>query len=237
MALVKCKECGEEVSNKAKSCPKCGAKAPKKTSLLTWLVLILIILGIYASSQTTDKTTNTSSKINSSEKNETIKPDNVRKAVPPKPAWVTSVSQDEMTGKFTAFAHSPRTYPSKRMGFPYHDVNSWMGVGCDAENEWVYLGFNDSPNLSKDTTESGYNLIKTRIKWDDNVEDISLTQDWGAKFLHFKDDSIVTSKIAASSTALVELQWHGEQATYFKYSLNGSSKAISEIREKCSKNK
>ena len=123
------------------------------------------------------------------------------------------------------------------MGFPYHDVNSWMGVGCDADNEWVYLGFNDSPNLSKDTTESGYNLIKTRIKWDDNVEDVSLTQDWGAKFLHFKDDSVVTSKIAASSSALVELQWHGEQPTYFKYSLSGSSKAISEIREKCSKNK
>ncbi|WP_412514572.1 MULTISPECIES: zinc-ribbon domain-containing protein [Shewanella] len=30
MALVKCKECGEEVSTKAKTCPKCGAKAPTK---------------------------------------------------------------------------------------------------------------------------------------------------------------------------------------------------------------
>lgn len=237
MALVKCKECGEEVSNKAKSCPKCGAKAPKKTSLLTWLVLILIILGVYVSGQSTDKTTKPSAKVNSSEKSGTIKYEKVKKVTPPKPVWVTSVSKDEMTGKFTAFAHSPISYPSKKMGFPYHDVNSWMGVGCDADNEWVYLGFNDSPNLSKDTTESGYNLLKTRIKWDDNVEDVSLTQDWGAKFLHFKDDSVVTSKIAASSSALVELQWHGEQPTYFKYSLSGSSKAISEIRGKCSKNK
>ncbi|WP_352284177.1 hypothetical protein [Pseudoalteromonas sp. Q18-MNA-CIBAN-0097] len=237
MALVKCKECGEEVSNKAKSCPKCGAKAPKKTSLLTWLVLILIILGVYVSGQSTDRTAKPPSKVSSSEKNETIKSEKVKKVTPPKPVWVTSVSKDEMTGKFTAFAHSPISYPSKKMGFPYHDVNSWMGVGCDADNEWVYLGFNDSPNLSKDTTESGYNLLKTRIKWDDNVEDVSLTQDWGAKFLHFKDDSVVSSKIAASSSALVELQWHGEQPTYFKYSLSGSSKAISEIRGKCSKNK
>lgn len=237
MALVKCKECGEEVSNKAKSCPKCGAKAPKKTSLLTWLVLILIILGVYVSGQSTDRTTKPSAKVSSLEKNETIKSEKVKKVTPPKPVWVTSVSKDEMTGKFTAFAHSPISYPSKKMGFPYHDVNSWMGVGCDADNEWVYLGFNDSPNLSKDTTESGYNLLKTRIKWNDNVEDVSLTQDWGAKFLHFKDDSVVTSKIAASSSALVELQWHGEQPTYFKYSLSGSSKAISEIRGKCSKNK
>ncbi|WP_305831489.1 zinc-ribbon domain-containing protein [Pseudomonas aeruginosa] len=26
MALIKCKECGAQVSNKAKACPSCGAK-------------------------------------------------------------------------------------------------------------------------------------------------------------------------------------------------------------------
>lgn len=43
MALKNCKECGEKVSTKAKTCPKCGAKAPKKTSFLTWAVLVLIV--------------------------------------------------------------------------------------------------------------------------------------------------------------------------------------------------
>ena len=38
MALVKCKECGHEVSTKAKACPKCGAEQPKGTSLTTWIV-------------------------------------------------------------------------------------------------------------------------------------------------------------------------------------------------------
>lgn len=52
MALVKCKECGEQISTKAKSCPKCGASAPKKTSMFTWLVLILFILIMYFSSKT-----------------------------------------------------------------------------------------------------------------------------------------------------------------------------------------
>ena len=33
MALVTCQECGEEVSTKAKACPKCGEKAPKKHQL------------------------------------------------------------------------------------------------------------------------------------------------------------------------------------------------------------
>lgn len=47
MALVKCKECGEKISTKAKSCPKCGAIPPKKTSLVTWAVLVLIVLVMY----------------------------------------------------------------------------------------------------------------------------------------------------------------------------------------------
>ncbi|MCG3744583.1 hypothetical protein ACXHPE_17315 [Vibrio cincinnatiensis] len=47
MALVKCKECGEKVSTKAKSCPNCGAKPPKKTSIVTWAVLVLILFGVY----------------------------------------------------------------------------------------------------------------------------------------------------------------------------------------------
>jgi len=47
MALTKCKECGEQISTKADACPKCGAKLAKKTSAFTWLVLILIIVGVW----------------------------------------------------------------------------------------------------------------------------------------------------------------------------------------------
>lgn len=47
MAIVKCKECGAEVSTKAKACPKCGAKPPKKTSLITWLALLTIVVVIW----------------------------------------------------------------------------------------------------------------------------------------------------------------------------------------------
>lgn len=51
MALVKCKECGNQVSTKAKICPKCGATPPKRTSFLTWSVLVLILLIVYGSWQ------------------------------------------------------------------------------------------------------------------------------------------------------------------------------------------
>lgn len=44
MALIKCSECGNEISVKAKSCPMCGSPQKKKTSALTWTVLIGFVL-------------------------------------------------------------------------------------------------------------------------------------------------------------------------------------------------
>lgn len=41
MAMVKCKECGNDISSKAPACPKCGAKV-ERTSAFTWLMAIFI---------------------------------------------------------------------------------------------------------------------------------------------------------------------------------------------------
>lgn len=43
MALVKCVECGNEISDKAKHCPSCGSPPPKKTSAVTWFALVCIV--------------------------------------------------------------------------------------------------------------------------------------------------------------------------------------------------
>lgn len=51
MALVKCRECGKEISNEARSCPNCGrpaqpmliektAKKWKKAKLISWVIIL-----------------------------------------------------------------------------------------------------------------------------------------------------------------------------------------------------
>lgn len=49
MALIKCKECSNQVSTKAASCPQCGARAPKKSGrprgLLILGLLVAVIIG------------------------------------------------------------------------------------------------------------------------------------------------------------------------------------------------
>ncbi|NLY91868.1 MAG: hypothetical protein GX081_09755 [Firmicutes bacterium] len=144
--------------------------------------------------------------------------------------WTTSVSKDEMTEAETWYAFSPSVGPVKKMSFPYGDTKAWLGIGCDGEDEWVYVGFTVSPNLTGTTTRDGYDLIYTRIKWDDQIEDITLTQSWGSKFLHFTDDESVISKIAKSKSVLFELNWYGEGKVYFRFPLDGSAAAINKIR-------
>jgi len=46
--LVKCKDCGHEVSKSAKACPNCGAKLPGRHPILITL-LALIIIGVFGS--------------------------------------------------------------------------------------------------------------------------------------------------------------------------------------------
>lgn len=50
MALDKCKECGNQISDKATSCPSCGAPI-KRTSMGTKIVAGFIILAVFAGIQ------------------------------------------------------------------------------------------------------------------------------------------------------------------------------------------
>lgn len=45
MAMVKCKECKQDVSNKAKVCPHCGVKEPG-VNLLAGAVLIVVLVAV-----------------------------------------------------------------------------------------------------------------------------------------------------------------------------------------------
>lgn len=47
MALKPCKECGNPISKSAKACPQCGYKK-KKTSVFTWLVLVIFLSIMYS---------------------------------------------------------------------------------------------------------------------------------------------------------------------------------------------
>lgn len=44
MALVRCKECGNEMSNKSIFCPKCGGPIKKKMTVFQWIFIVLFAI-------------------------------------------------------------------------------------------------------------------------------------------------------------------------------------------------
>lgn len=144
--------------------------------------------------------------------------------------WSSFSSKDEMTGEVMWYARSPQVGPVSKMGFPYSDTKAQLMIGFDGESEWVYIYFTNEPNLLNTTIRDGYNLIETRVKWDDDLRNASLIQEWGSKFIHFQDDETVISMIKKSNTLLLELNWFGEGKVHFSFPLAGSSSVINEIR-------
>ena len=47
MALIRCPECGKEISDKAADCPNCGAAVRMKHSVVGIIGFILSILGLF----------------------------------------------------------------------------------------------------------------------------------------------------------------------------------------------
>ncbi len=147
--------------------------------------------------------------------------------------WTTSTSVDEMTGHTSAYAHSPKAKPTERMGFPYSDIQAWLGFGTDGVDEWAYVGFSTAPNLTGTNTQDGYDSFGTRVKWDDNLETVGFTQIWGSSFIHFQDYDGAIAKMISGNTVLVELKWYGEGKVYFRFPLSGSTAAIAKARAAC----
>ena len=201
MAVIKCKECGGQVSTKAKACPSCGTVPRKKTSIVIWFALFFILFTCYLLMNAPPVKKSPVSNVYTESSNTTIPQPIVEKKIMPSvytPVWGTSFSKDEMTGEFSAYANSPVTYPSTEMDFPYGNVSSWLGIGCDKNSEWIYLGFSDSPNLLDTETHDGFNLINTRIKWDEIVKSIQLTQEWSSKFIHFRNKREAITRVAGA---------------------------------------
>ena len=106
MAIKPCKECGGPVSDKAESCPQCGAKQKKKTSILAWFGLVLLVLagiGMCAQKSTDSKSSTQSSLTEISQNQPTeIETEELKN-------WQYETSKDEMRGITSKFATAVST--------------------------------------------------------------------------------------------------------------------------------
>ena len=104
---------------------------------------------------------------------------------------------------------------------------------CNKNSFWAYFNFTKSPNITNDETKDGYNKIITRIKFDDNLENIGLTQDWGSKSLFIENVNAFLKSIENTNEITLELSWYGNSSVYFRYFTEEALQAIKSLKYKC----
>lgn len=141
MALIKCKECDSEVSSKAETCPKCGARvAPEPMGCgrligisLLILIILLVFSSLFSNNSSSDAVNSSSSPTNeySSAVNTTHEP------LTGGAQWLYSQSKDPMS-KGTTYNAQVLSSNTVNFDFPY------------AGSQNARLTLRDDPRYGKD---------------------------------------------------------------------------------------
>ncbi len=245
MTILICSECGGKVSSKSERCPHCGYKYKRKIKAFPVLVVMLLILAFFFFS---DKD-NPKIKVDSIDNDDEVvriiyntDTNTSRNYDEPAPAkiektkpnwWKLSTTIDEMTGAVLHSARSPLTAPTRKMEYPYSNVLSHIVVGCKEGKEWVYIYFNAEPNLTNTKIVNEKELLFPRFNFGKGVEEKRATHEPGSKVIQLEFDKYIIEKITQLDAFKIQLDWYGQQPPTFNYSLNGSSKAINDLRRRC----
>ncbi|ELR67190.1 hypothetical protein C942_02698 [Photobacterium marinum] len=151
-----------------------------------------------------------------------------------KSAWSYRVSTDEMTQEKSIYLSSRVGTTIKPMSFPYTGTESAIYFGCNSKSKWAYFWFSNQPNIRNDQTKSGYSLSKSRISFDDELENITMTQEWGSKFMHVRYPDWLSKKLTGKDIVKLELDWHGEGRAIFSYDVQGFKPLYSDFVKECS---
>ena len=75
--------------------------------------------------------------------------------------------------------------------------------------------------------------INTRIKFDENVQNVQLIQLLEHKVAIFFKNENDEKRLFKSNKILLELDWYNEGKIYFEYDVKGVSQAIKNMKKKC----
>lgn len=138
MALMKCKECGNEVSAKADSCPKCGAKIKVK-SIGFGLILVLFLIGLFLHFFVNNSNSPSSTPSKPIASDVSLNMPLIKQAIPIKkkhPSWPNETCNTIAEKKISIGMTADQVRAS--WGKPYR-INSSMGAGWEHE-QWVVHG-------------------------------------------------------------------------------------------------
>lgn len=218
MAIKPCKECGAPVSDKAESCPMCGAKQKKKTSMLAWFGLVLLVLagiGMYAEKSIDSKSSTQSSATK------------ILQNQPPEANtgelknWQYETSKDEMRGIESKFATTVSTN-TVDFDFPYNGGSKLILTlrkrGAEVD---VMVA------VSKGQILCGIQNCETAFKFDNSrVQSITMSgpESHSSDLLFIaydKTKSKIISELKNSRKLVIEVPFYREGKKQFTFDVSG----------------
>lgn len=236
MAMVKCRECGHDISNKAPACPNCGAVKAKSIPWIKWTFVacfgyFIYTIGVNYNTYTTaasGATRSTTAKLEAADST-------------PIEHWRFHESVDKMSGEKSQFIFSN----SK------NTLNGWLRpgkvlLGYSCTNKQIYVRANDLGFHMDDFDCSEYGCSRpqyTRAKfddkppqnlvfdiWDDDHDGMSLTNKRNINGL--TPDEYMLSAMKSSNELLLELKLFNTKGVpqIAEFSLQGFSSNLSKCK-------
>lgn len=218
MAIKPCKECGGPVSDKAESCPQCGAKQKKKTSMLAWFGLVLLVLaGIgMCAEKSIDSKSSTQSSVTEISQNKPTET-NIEELK----NWQYETSKDEMRGIESKFATTVSTN-TVDFDFPYNGGSKLILTLRKRGTEVDVM-----VAVSKGQILCGIQNCETAFKFDNGVvQSITMSEPESHSsdllFIAYdKTKSKIISQLKNSKKLVIEVPFYQEGKKQFTFDVSG----------------
>lgn len=147
--------------------------------------------------------------------------------------WTTSTKSDPINDTASHFAFSPQESAHERLGSPYGGMRASLAYGCDEQSEWAYVTFTKRVNLGDVRYSASGAYVDTQVRYDDDVNTITLQLDTVSKHLHIVDDSAFIQRMISSNEIIMRFPWAGEGNIHYTFDMSGSADTINRARQQC----
>jgi len=148
-----------------------------------------------------------------------------------KPKWHVQVTEDVMTSGKIWEVSSPIVKPIECLGFPYDGTKAQIIVRFSRSAELAAIKSCDLTNADATQIDKYNRLVPVRIRWDNELEQVSLTQKFLSSYLVFPDASKVIERLCTSKLAIIEFGWYYDRTIHFKFDLTGAADIIWKVKE------
>lgn len=217
MALKPCKECGNEVSTKAETCPKCGAKVPKSGPGclgligIAFVIVFVIppIIGFFIGTSGSPGSSGTSSGTATNHAEQTPAPH----------TWFSSTSKDEITGKEERYLQVDSNN-KQDFAFPYNGGSTGHLTARKHPRYGTDLYF----SVSKGQIVCAYDDCSVMLRIDDQPAirvSASVPSDHSHDAVFLSNPKTLIKKIKGSKKAVIEVTFYQAGNRSFEFNTEG----------------